>query len=221
MPAFVEQSFKKGFILDEERLRKLREIIEKRSEPTTLSYKVYRGDSYSYTTTLIDDVVKEDNEDWRGISRLELIIDNEPQLKFTLQFSDEGCDLQATGENRDNVFLLLSDLRDYIQHEVATVTSIESQGFVATFVVLVLMLLMCVMMFSALKSPDQNAANRVLTSTDVVAKLNFLVQQSVRSKRVDKWLMAMPVTITVAIILFVSGDTILKFLLPANLFLFG
>jgi hypothetical protein len=139
MAAFVEHSFPHGFLLDEERLRKLKDLIENRlaKMPThpQLVYKVYRGDSYSYTTTSVEDVAKEDNEDWRRITRLELSVDSKNDLVFLLSFSAKGCDLRITGADRDNVFLVFSDVRDYVHNEVAVVrgltrTSVRTVGSV-------------------------------------------------------------------------------------------
>jgi hypothetical protein len=99
VPAFVEHAFRGGFLLDETRLRKLKDIIESREtrgSDSKMLYRVYRGDSYSYETASVDDVV---NEDWRRITRLDLRISRpEPEgakkddFCFLLTFSDkEGC----------------------------------------------------------------------------------------------------------------------------------
>jgi len=144
VPAFVEHSFRGGFLLDETRLRKLKDIIENREtrvSDSKIIYQVYRGDSYSYETESVDDVVNEDNEDWRRITRLDLRIalpdpeddDHQGALHFRLSFSyKEGCELRISADDRDRVFLLFSDLRDYIQNEV-TVTRTNRQGRVSLF----------------------------------------------------------------------------------------
>src|SRR5687767_6503838 len=115
MAAYVEHKFTRGFLLDEERLRRLRDIIAKRTEHANLplTFKVYRGDSYSYETDSLDDVAREDNEDWRKITRLDVLINGKDELSFELTFSKDGAFLKIVGADRDKVFLLFSDIRDY------------------------------------------------------------------------------------------------------------
>ncbi|MFZ0797905.1 MAG: hypothetical protein WAM98_08960, partial [Terriglobales bacterium] len=183
MPAFVEHTFPRGFLIDEERLRKLRELIETRlaknpSHPS-LGYRVYRGDSYSYTTQSVDDVAKEDNEDWRRITRLDLLVDNKDELSFSLSFSKKGCDLRITGADRDNVFLLFSDIRDYIQNEVAVVRGV-TRAAAKTISLLLMTTLMMIFLYSTVYQQASShlgeaQVKEALASPDVATKLNFLI----------------------------------------------
>ena len=54
MGAFVNHTFTKGFILDEERIRKINELLSSRGITVnpicTPIYKVYREDTFSYIT---------------------------------------------------------------------------------------------------------------------------------------------------------------------------
>ena len=52
MGAFVEHDFDKSFLLDEERLRKILQIVNERK--LDIEFKVYRGDSYWYVTENIE-----------------------------------------------------------------------------------------------------------------------------------------------------------------------
>lgn len=94
MAAYVEHSFAKGFLLDEERLRKLNSLIGERlgkaAPPLKHSFRVYRADSYSYETANVDDVAKEDNTNWQRITRLEIKAEQKDVFEFVLTFSDEG-----------------------------------------------------------------------------------------------------------------------------------
>ena len=49
-----------------------------------------RGDSYAYETNSVEDVIGEDNEDWRAITRLELIASQKGDFDFKLNFSKKG-----------------------------------------------------------------------------------------------------------------------------------
>ena len=122
MSAFVEHSFDRGFLLDEPKLRKLHELVAARlsklQTPIPVRFKVYRGDSDSYETEAVQDVINEDNEDWRAITRLDVTAIVTDVLDFELSFSGKRPSLRIVGDDRDAVFLLFSDVREYMTNEV-------------------------------------------------------------------------------------------------------
>ena len=129
MGAHVEHRFTRGFLLDEERLRKLVHIVLERlptdqSPAERLEFKVFRGDAYSYTTSSVEDVLKEDNADWRKITRLDLRSASEKPVMFSLRFDKAGTSLEIDGDDRDVVFVLFSDVREYLREEVNRAVSI-------------------------------------------------------------------------------------------------
>ena len=73
MAAHVEHEFVRGFVLDEERLRKLTHLIAQHLDPSTTGgsyeFRVYRGDAFAYTTPSVEDVLKEDNSDWKRLTK--------------------------------------------------------------------------------------------------------------------------------------------------------
>ena len=85
MGAYVEEILLDGFILDEGKLRKITDLVESRIDNVPVIFKVHRGDSYSYETTNIEDVTNEDNEDWRAITKLQLLIDQKGGIEFRLR----------------------------------------------------------------------------------------------------------------------------------------
>lgn len=203
MSAFVVHSFRGGFLLDETRLRKIKDIVEsreKKSPDSKLIYRVYRGDSYSYETETVDDVVNEDNEDWRRITRLVLHISRPApsptleahttseaaennDLHFRLSFSDkEGCELRIAANDRDRVFLLFSDLRDYVQNEVTITRTIdqETSRFLGMLTSLVLIMLTMAAVAYTLLHVEPTSLAQVLRNPDIGAKLNYLIEQKTR-----------------------------------------
>ncbi len=124
MAAYVEHTFKRGFLLDEERLRKLNSIIQERlakhDPPLSHTFRIYRADSYSYETQKVDDVTREDNADWQHITRLQIKTEQKDVFEFKLSFSEDGTFLKMVGNDRDDVFLLFSDLREYMENEINT-----------------------------------------------------------------------------------------------------
>lgn len=182
MGAYVEHSFRRAFILNEERARRIKDTVEfrlaKRSNSISLIYKVYRGDGYSYTTQQIDDVTREDNEDWRRIVRLDITAKEKDMLELEITFDADGVYIHIVGDNRDEVFLLFSDLREYIQSEVAVVRVFTkaSGNLISAILVGLLMLFFSwlVVYRVPVRSPEEYKS--VIESTDAIPKLNFLIE---------------------------------------------
>lgn len=228
MPAFVEHSFTKSFLLDEERLRKLRDLIETRLTKLPagpkLEYKIYRGDSYSYTTVSVDDVAKEDNEDWRRITRLDLSADKKDELVFLLSFSDKGCDLRITGADRDTVFLLFSDVRDYVQNEIMVATAPQPKSVRGISSILLLGFMLLVMFFTFYRMGEsEEHVKQALQSSDMAVKVNFLIARSHRDDSMGRGLglWVLPGILVVSLITLGFTEKLLKKVFPGNEFLFG
>ena len=232
MAAFVEHSFRGGFLLDETRLRKLKDIIESRetrASESKIVYRVSRGDSYAYETQSVDEVVGEDNEDWRRITRLDLKISppgsGEPKrddLRFLLSFSDkEGCELRIAADERDRVFLLFSDLRDYIQNEVTVTRRIDrdTARFTAMAASLAFIMLVGVGLVYAVSHVEPDRVRQALDSPDITKKLNFIIEERVRPPRWWALILA-TAAFVIAIISPLSGG-IARLVFPGNEFLFG
>jgi hypothetical protein len=234
VPAFVEHSFRGGFLLDETRLRKLKDIIESREtrrSDSKLLYRISRGDSYSYETESVDDVVNEDNEDWRRITRLDLKISypephhaKEDDLRFILSFSDkDGCELHIAAEDRDRVLLLFSDLRDYIQHEITVTRTIdpENSRFLGMFISLGIITILALTVLYLIVQVEPETLKQALKNPDISAKLNFLIEQRGRppSPRV---MVSLGLSFVLALSsVFGSVAAVVRFIFPGNLFLFG
>jgi len=230
MAASVEHRFTRGFLLDEEKLRKLVSLITERlaksEPPIPHRFRVFRADSYSYETSNVDDIVNEDHADWRKITRLQIEASREKEFEFELTFSDEGTTLELNGEDRDQVYLLLSDLREYLKNEVNTCLLISRQTHMSLSLILPLVLVAVVGVLTLWKiteSPSQADIQRALDSGQVGEKLDLLVQQLRRPGEhfslLAVWFGSMPL---MALLMF-SGAIrrIIVFFCPSNLFLFG
>ena len=108
MAAHVESDFDNNpFRLDEEGARKLWETIERRVKDVAdvdLRLKVYRGDDFAYETSSVDDLVSEENADWKAVTRVDYLASNDDeQFKFALRFrTNNGVEMrpQARTETR-------------------------------------------------------------------------------------------------------------------------
>jgi len=235
VPAFVEHSFRGGFLLDETRLRKLKDIIESREtrvSDSKILYRISRGDSYSYETESVDDVVKEDNEDWRRITHLDLKISRpEPEdakkkgdLRFILSFSDkEGCELRIAAEDRDRVFLLFSDLRDYIQNEVTVTRTLdkETSRFLGMLISMGLLIFALLTILYFIQHFEPEPLKQVLKNPDIATKLNFLIEQRGRTPSLKVMILIGCAFAFSFGALFGSVGAVVRFIFPGNEFLFG
>lgn len=222
MGAYVEEKFVGGFILDEGKLRKIADLIERRCNGASLVYKVHRGDSYSYETSVIDDVVNEDNEDWRAITRLLLRVEQVGQLDFSFTFSD-GASLYITGNDRDAVFLLFSDLREYMNNEVLIVPPLskETTDRISVMIMAAGVLFMFYVFYSTIVGKDPALLKAALDSTEVNEKLDFLIKNG-EAPIQGRFIFWVPVAmfIAFAIPLDLIGK-VRSFIFPTNQFLFG
>jgi hypothetical protein len=232
MGAFVEHKFKRAFLLNEERIRKLRDIVDTRLNDIDgslkLSYKVYRGDTHSYVTENIDDVIAEDNEDWRRITRLDVLVKELDLIDFLLTFRDDGVRLTITGDDRDKVFLLFSDVRDYIQNEITTCSRLlalmnSKELFLVAVPIITLLAIVPLLGLLSLANTDKEETARILASNDIEEKLNFIIAGRDKGKGFLYLYIPLMICIPIGMVLFAMRmpQKLSRFFFPTNDFLFG
>ena len=232
MSAYVEHEFEKGFILDEERIRKINDLLGKRlpedqgyPKPT---YKVYRADSFTYTTLNVQDIIEEENTEWQKIERITVSVKAEKRLELELDFDVGHTALTIEGEDRDLVFLLFSDLRQYLSSVVniyrrLSPRTIRSSIAVSSFLLLLLGFAVLVLT----PSIPEEAVRLAIGSQDITEKLDFLISRSVRP--VQQYASGGLLLIGVGFALYTgvlfyhpqSSGRIVSFVSPHDLFLFG
>jgi len=226
MGAHVEHRFDKDFVVDEERLRKIRSIIDARLSKldvtSGLFYKVRRGDSFSYETESIEQVIEEDNEDWRRITGLDIKLEEKDRLELVLAFSRSGVSLVMEGAERDEVFLLFSDLKHYLDNEVATCRSrhILDDKLLPALFPLGFLFFLILFMFIFTDRPEEHIRQAVLESQDLADKLNFLVEHKAK----DRSSTIFSATLFATVILLaaaVAFSQALRHAYPSNDFVFG
>jgi len=187
MGAHVKHEFAGRFVLFEEHIRKINEIVKGR---VPVSYErtifVRRRDSFAYSTTDVDQVCAEENGPSAEITGIDFASTGD-ELDFRLVFdAKEGAALRIQGDDRDAVFLLSNDIKAYVEHEVMTFRWLPSGGALR---VLPLVLMTGVAAttfgyFALSLSSKSHAVTDILNSKDVNEKLNFLI--SSRMERVDE-----------------------------------
>jgi hypothetical protein len=230
--AFAQYKFPRGFRLDEERLRKLANIVGARlqgANSRAVVYRVYRTDAYYYDTSDMEQVLAEDNAGWKGISRLDLRTSRECLTKLLLTFSTEGISLEIRGDDRDRVFLLLSDLRQYIEEEVELRFQVsEHAGLLGSLLLFMIGFVLTMATWTYAWSPrviDRTLVKRLIESPDVKAKVNYLLEQGYLREGFNPrwWMLSGGILIMIGFCLFAfdGPQAISRAILRPNVFLFG
>jgi len=118
--------YKRGFILDESKLRQIESIIKQRFSsvcPNLVVTIEMKTTETIYSATTIDDFINQTNDVSSKISRVELTgkdSDYRKDFKVNIQFQkNESVKFNVIGTNKDIVSLLFKDLDDYLKDEVA------------------------------------------------------------------------------------------------------
>ncbi|MBC7860521.1 MAG: hypothetical protein H7Z39_17465 [Burkholderiaceae bacterium] len=227
MNAHIENNFKRGFILTEETLIKLDDIIRKRltsvNPEAVLQFKVFRSDGMLVEFDNPGAVAAEENSSRNAIKRVE-ILSAETAYKLSLKFDPkDNTDLAIEANDRDLAYLLASDIKEYVNSEVLKFRSFSFDS--ATSSKHIFPFLMLPLMFFSLssikESPKAEAVAAVLANNDVQAKLNLLIESQSRSSQdptMFKWYIGAMIALF-AVFLFLGS--LLDKAYPRNIFYWG
>lgn len=288
MGAFVNHQFSGGFLMDEERLRKVSEIINSRAKDlanSDLTFYLYRADSFFYTTNNIQEIINEENYQWKKIEQLKIscgshyplgvipfpverlaadaesvnnqsspqeVNEEDSQSKDQKQgenrhsedyqyfrcmldfnrkpdsYSDEGVNLEIEGDNRDLVYLLSSDLKQYISSEVAIMNDVSKKGLIWITNIFLLLLFIspsyAYHLWAVRRGYYKTSVDMTLKSQDVQEKLNFLIERTTNIlPPVFIGLLLMTFAIAVIFIVNERGGVrkLVDYFFPMHAFLFG
>jgi hypothetical protein len=225
MSAHVFHKFRKGFLLDEARLRKLHDILRKKLETKPgapkLKFTIDRADAYSYKTETIDDIFKETNTEY------EIELNGGDALKFELHFDADPDEtypaiLHAMGEDRDFVYVLTSDLKSYLTDEVIVCPRFSRITRLLLVFTLFLILPFCLLLFVTQYLPLREDVTRILETDDINLKINYLIKKAVKPN--DEAFFPLAIAPLFALALFMAEryvEKIWNFFFPANVFLVG
>ena len=224
MPAKIDTEFKRGFILSEENLAKIDDIIRKRLESSSndfsLKYEVHRTDDALITYQVSSEVIEEENSKRNCINGVTINAKsngNKLQLIFR-QGSDTKLVLEA--EDRDLALLLTADLKEYLNSEVFVrkfsklVRLLDSKNFFLFFMLIAFLPLVLFTMF--IDQPD--SLNLAVATVD--EKLNFLVQRESANDALNSrpYLSFFPIFLILSAIFLTSTAS---FLYPTDIFYWG
>ena len=183
MKAYAKKTFTGAFLLDEEKVTKLHDIVEKRRverhPDCAILLKIYRADNFVFETATCAELAKEENGPTNAIRRIEILI-NGDGMRFALVFDQAaGIQLDIEGSNRDFVFLLYSDLKSYVESEVIRARRIAFQK--ETYEIFGYIIIALGFLYFGLTYvlPSQvKPADALLNSNDVHEKLNYLMMRT-------------------------------------------
>jgi len=225
MAANVEYVFNKYFELDEEKLRRIHAIIKKRvneKNQSDIEFLVKRIDNLVFITKNIDDIINETNDSTSKIQSIFISIKNDEQdLQVELSHRD-GAALSLSGEDRDNVFLLSSELKEYISKEVANKRSLSwlQSRFILPFT-MVIFVAYCMYVVSAASAEVSVTLEQALHTSNIDEKLNYLILKASKSSESYKLLPALLIMFTLLMLQLLPISKVLNILFPKNTFLFG
>lgn len=223
MAAHVEHEFKGWFVLEEEHLRKIDDLLRKKC-PEGGKYKisVKRSDSVAYDTADINELCLEDNSPSSEITSVSYAIEGE-SLDVRLAFAaNKVAKVEIVGDDRSLVFLVYSDLKAYIEKEVMAFNFLSRRS-PSRFVSILMMLAMMSVAIGTfiLDRPNIDEVQRVLAIEDIQQKLNFLIAGKASSSHAySPWLMGAFLVFFAAVV-FELPRRIVLFLFPCDDFFIG
>lgn len=176
----VNHCFKNGFILGEEHLQILSSKIKERYTEEELIYRITKNNSYIFQTLDINEIFKEENSNSNIINKLEIIIDNNDTINFSLCFEKgENTSLKIIGTDKDKIFLLYNEIKTYIEKEITTVKIfIKKEDLVDICIGIILLTLLVFLLFlEQFTSFDKTKVEDILNSSNISIKLNFLIER--------------------------------------------
>ncbi|QLJ15460.1 hypothetical protein H0H12_05795 [Pseudomonas putida] len=225
MSAKVSTRFEKRFELNEENIRRIHDDIRKRIPPehrNDIIFEVFREDSLVFRTAEADRLLSENNDSTQKIKELKIEYKDD-SLNITLEFdAEKGARLTIDGEDRDKVFLIASDLREYIQKEVCHIrNNIFSKKYLLLGSAVFLAVFLLAIRWLSQQGFDANI-DQILASTDSNVKLNHLINLLTAKQATDDRAMTVALfPVFFMLIIFIPGEKIYNYFFPGNIFLIG
>ena len=151
---------------------------------------------------------------------------NDEKFELSLNFDDQGANLFINGENRDNVFLLFSELKEYLLNEIS-IKKWTLQLFKDIFRVLPIFMIIIIFVFLIILPLSQNqnisgeSFNNILQSNDTNEKINFLIQIKSEESPSNPKIIYLFSVVLLSLIFSNNLAKFASYFFPSNLFLFG
>jgi hypothetical protein len=227
MKAYLDHTFRKGFLLKEESIIKLHDIIIKRLNEkhydNKLLYKIYRKDALVYDTNEYNRIIEEENSKRNSINKLELTY-NDDNLKLKLIFDKiENTQLEIEANEKDFAYLLFSDIKEYLSTEVMKFRTFLFKDVIADRLLFPLvMMIVMILSFNSIDSStlSQNELSKLLNTNAIEEKLNFLIRNTQRKINTSNFLYIL-FGVTMLYVLGITSLGLLDKIFPRNIFYLG
>lgn len=226
MGAQFTHEFSGGFIVGEEHLRRCVQIISERLSSRenlpVIAVKVVRSDSFVYSTETVDMVAKEENSGDLSIVEVEVVA-KASDINLALIFAKKGATLRVEGSNRDEVFLLADEIRQYVRAATMSrwVMSRSSEHVFRLLWVIAIGVGGIIYISGAAGGLDAGKAQAALDSSDLAMKIDFLIERSRRTSNIDKF----PLYFAIGAAVMAFGHSVilraLRWIYPVNQFSIG
>ena len=219
---YWDYNFKEGFLLSENSLYKIKDIIEKRlkeiwNENPLINFIVERKDWLMFTTNDVNQIISEYNWLKDSIMRIMIIYDNDNN-KITLDFNPiKDTNLNIEWFSKDFIILLSWDLKDYLSNYVLVFRKFDIKERNKEITIVILALILFYMFYSLYKINSTDLTN-ILKSEDINEKINFLIQYK---KNQDQLIPPLLILSPFIVPIFIFWLTwILEYFYPRNIFYF-
>lgn len=227
MSAKVSKKFNKKFEINEEGLRRIHSDIRKRvptEKQKDIIFEIFREDSLVYRTSELDRVLSESNDSTQKIKSISIeYLDDSLDIELTFHVED-GAKLAVKGEDRDTVYLISSELGEYIQKEVSFLSggSWMNKGMIATICLAVVLLLAFLIKTPNIEPNISEALSTALTSTDTNEKLNYIINNINNKKNPESRAeIATILPMALVLIFLLPHGNVAQYFFPGNIFLIG
>ncbi|EPA8366428.1 hypothetical protein ACQ676_001923 [Vibrio fluvialis] len=175
--------FENGFTLDEQSLRKLRDIISSRIKEKEIIFILKRLDGFSYQTSNVEELIEIESSSWINIKSIAITVgeesneNNVPVKRINLDFSKNeffSIGLKVLGNDKDIVNLIGDDLNSYLNAKVLKKKSNVLSYMVILGISLMLLSIAIVITKSASIPESSELISQLQSMTDS-QKLDYII----------------------------------------------
>ena len=189
MKAHLNHTMNRGFLITEEAIIKIHDIISKRIEgkfPDTVPmYKVYRIDSLVFETANYKDMVHEENSTRNLISRIQILIEEET-FSLELDFDKKyNTTIEIEAEDKDFAYLLFSDIKDYLTTEVLKFRSFQVKLKIMFLLAMSFLPLFLIIPLTSIRSAQplsKQGLQDLISTENLSQKLNYIIESNTHAR---------------------------------------
>ena len=193
MSAYLETNFRRGFLLSEENIIKLTDIIMKRLAPlendARVHFKVYSIDGMLLELDTPSSVAAQENSSRNAVKRVDFVSSG-ASFKLLLQFdTKDSVELKIESSDRDLAYLLYSDIKDYLHADVLKFRSFSFDAALSSrnAIPFYFMPMLLAPLAMVKDGPTPATVSKAIEARDAQTKLNFLIEHRPNNYDLEKF----------------------------------